>query len=180
LSAANERLLELALRDGLTGLYNQTHIKELLTNEIKRAERASSCVSVLMADIDDFKQFNDTFGHPAGDEVLRELAKLVVKNTRPFDIPSRYGGEEFMIILPDTDCTKAWQVADRIRSAVAENPFEKPAFAVEPRLALSIGIATCPRDGISAKTLISSADASLYRAKRMGKNRICTSISRVS
>ncbi len=119
-----------------------------------------------MADVDGFKDYNDTYGHPAGDEVLKKVAGILVASTRAGDCSARYGGEEFAVLLPDTVGEAALEVAERIRSRVARQEFPGR------KITLSVGLAEFPRDGDTAERLIASADAALYAAKREGKNRI--------
>ncbi len=167
----NARLYEearnLADRDPLTGFYNHRFLHERLGEEVVRAQRARRPLSVLMLDLDDFKLVNDTFGHLFGDRVLTWTAELIRSTLRASDIPARYGGDEFAIILPETDVDEARTAADRIRSA-----FRDRAFVGEQRgpvpIGASIGAATFPADGRTGTDLIAAADAALYRVKRDG------------
>ena len=119
LAEANARLAQLAVTDGLTGLYNHRHFHERLALEVERSQRSGLPLSLLMLDVDHFKQFNDTFGHPAGDEVLRQLARVLADARRANDVVARYGGEEFAVILVDTAKFTAAKVAERVRERVA-------------------------------------------------------------
>jgi diguanylate cyclase (GGDEF)-like protein len=167
----NARLYEearkLADRDPLTGFYNHRFLHERLGEEVVRTQRARRTMSVLMLDVDDFKLVNDTFGHLFGDRVLTWTAELIRSTLRASDIPARYGGDEFAIILPETDAEEARRAADRIIEA-----FREQAFVGEQRgpvpIGASIGVATFPADGRTATELIAAADAALYRVKRDG------------
>jgi two-component system, chemotaxis family, response regulator WspR len=159
--------------DGLTGLHNRRYLDEYLTIEWKRAVREQTPLSVLMIDVDEFKRYNDTYGHPAGDEALRHVAAVIRRSfERPADAAARYGGEEFMVVLPNTLSGGARHVADKIVRHVENLQIEHTASGAAPCLTVSIGVAsTVPsRDG-QLTTLIQMADAALYEAKRMGRNR---------
>ena len=152
---------QLAVIDGLTGLYNRRFFKESMTIEFARIKRHSSKLSLLMIDIDNFKNYNDTNGHPAGDEALRKTAKLLKGSLREMDIVCRYGGEEFIVMLSQTDKGGAQLVAERLRvQANLYLPFT-----------LSLGVATYPEDSQDINNLVEKADAALYKAKQGGKNR---------
>jgi len=171
LAEANARLAQLAVTDGLTGLYNHRHFHERLTLEVERSQRSGLPLSLLMLDVDHFKQFNDTFGHPAGDEVLRQLARVLADARRANDVVARYGGEEFAVILVDTAKFTAAKVAERVRERVNAHDFSDAAPRVGA-LAVSIGVATFPDDGSDAEALVRAADTALYAAKRAGRNRV--------
>ena len=171
LAAANARLAQLAVTDGLTGLYNHRHFHERLALEVERSQRSGLPLSLLMLDVDHFKQFNDTFGHPAGDEVLRQLARVLADTRRANDVVARYGGEEFAVILVDTAKFTAAKVAERVRERVYGHDFSDAAPRVG-RLGVSIGVATFPDDGGDAEGLVRAADTALYAAKRAGRNRV--------
>ena len=167
---------ELALKDELTGLANRRALEMLLAEEVTRALRHGRPLSIVMADVDHFKVVNDTYGHRAGDEVLRELARLVGENLRSIDKAARYGGEELLMMLPETPVAEAQHVAERVRSAV-----EKYTFRVEPgasrptialRLTASLGIASFPQDADNPRRLVEVADRALYTAKHQGRNRV--------
>lgn len=172
LEEAQDRLQRLAITDGLTGLYNYRYFWEQLYQEVNRAKRHNLRVSLLMLDIDFFKHYNDTHGHPAGDDVLVTIAKLLKDNIRNIDIPARYGGEEFSIILVETDKQAAHFVAEKIRALIEEYPFQYEDGQPNARLTVSIGVSTYPEDGDSAEALINKADQRLYRAKQEGKNKV--------
>jgi diguanylate cyclase (GGDEF)-like protein len=165
----NARLYEdaraLADRDPLTGFYNHRYVHERFGEEVVRAQRSRSELSVLMLDLDDFKLVNDTFGHLFGDRVLSWTAELIRSTLRASDIPARYGGDEFAILLPDTGPDAARHAADRIRAAFAAGGFEDGGRSPVP-IALAVGAATFPADGRSATELIAAADSRLYAEKR--------------
>ncbi len=172
---ANARLFaqteQLALTDGLTGLYRRQPLLDQLTREIARASRTKEPLAVLMLDLDNFKQYNDTFGHPAGDVVLKTVAD-VIRSTVPADgLPARYGGEEFAIILPKAGRNEAAEVAERIRKQIASTSVSA-AGSGGRRVTVSAGLAVFPDDAHSALELIRRADQRLYAAKRAGKNRV--------
>ncbi len=169
---ANEGLIRFAFTDYLTGLKTRGYFEQQLDMEIKRAERKKQPVALLMIDIDFFKQLNDRYGHHVGDQVLRDVASLLMKDMREVDTVARYGGEEFVIILPETSGTGAAYVADRLRRAVEQSKF----FAGSPRdvehLTISIGIAIFDSDAQFKRDLIEFADAALYHAKNTGRNQV--------
>jgi len=179
LANTHERLVEHANTDSLTGLYNHRYFQERLATEISRALRYNHHVSLLMVDIDFFKNFNDAHGHPMGDAALQDLAQVLLRNLRETDIAVRYGGEEFAIILPETAMQEAELTAERIRSAVQDYTFydrngERVPFTV------SIGIADCPAHCTDRTSLIEAADVALYQAKALGRNRISSYDMRVT
>jgi diguanylate cyclase (GGDEF)-like protein len=163
---ANRALAQAAVTDGLTGLKNHRAFQEALHSAVQMAERLQQPLSLVMFDIDHFKQFNDTFGHPAGDELLRQVAQVLRESARAYDVAARYGGEEFALLLPNTTLEQAVQVAERLRQQIRaiENP-HAPVSA-------SFGVATYRR-GTPPATLVYEADAALYRAKRSGRDQVC-------
>jgi two-component system, cell cycle response regulator len=166
-----ERLRDLSIHDGLTELFNHRHVMETLTSEFQRAGRYEAPVSVLMIDIDRFKVVNDTYGHQAGDAVLREIARLLVGGLRSVDVVGRYGGEEFMAILPETGSDKARLTAERLRRLVEERSITVSGHALD--LTVSVGVATYPgQDVASVSDLIRLSDGALYRAKARGRNQV--------
>jgi diguanylate cyclase (GGDEF)-like protein len=163
---AEEKLREMSIRDGLTGLYNHSFFIAQLAKEIHRSLRYLHPVSLLMIDIDDFKKYNDTYGHYEGDKLLRKIARILMFNIRNIDFAARYGGEEFAIILPETNRDKACLVAEKLRLDVLRK--------VPGGLTISLGVATCPEDSRNGRGLIKKADQFLYHAKKTGKNRVMT------
>jgi diguanylate cyclase (GGDEF)-like protein len=164
-------LAQLATRDGLTGLLNRREILRLLRDELDRSRRYGNAFAVLLLDVDHFKTVNDTWGHPAGDEVLRAVAARIQNEVRPTDKPARYGGEEFMVLLPETTEEGAVLLAERIRSCIAELP--AAASAGKPiAVTASVGVAAYPASGGDEEALVSAADRALYRAKAQGRNRV--------
>mgnify|MGYP005758179549 FL=1 len=169
----NAKLYELATKDGLTKLYIYRHFYTLLENEIRRCARYKRDMSLLMLDIDNFKNVNDTYGHLIGDQILRELARVISETVRKIDIPARYGGEEFVVILPETTKEDAVIIAERLRKNISKiTVAANEVTTISPTT--SIGVAQYPYDGIDPKTLINSADTALYHSKHNGKNVVST------
>jgi diguanylate cyclase (GGDEF)-like protein/PAS domain S-box-containing protein len=166
-----EKLKLKSIQDSLTGLANRRHMEEILQRQFFRMYRYNTPCSVIMLDVDHFKQFNDTYGHDIGDTVLKELGAYLKKNTRGEDLACRYGGEEFIVILVDTDTAAASKKAEKMRSEIAEN-ISIPHLAEKLRVTVSMGVATSPTHGQNADELIKSADTALYRAKENGRNRV--------
>jgi diguanylate cyclase (GGDEF)-like protein len=166
------RTVTLAATDALTGLANRRTFDARLNSEFQRAQRFSEPFALLLLDIDHFKDVNDTYGHQAGDEVLKSLARIFKKHTRDVDIAARYGGEEFIAILPESDEAKAHAVAERIRKAVAENPFLLPGGQAVP-VTVSIGVACYPGCAANMDQIVAHADQAMYLAKQTGRNRVC-------
>jgi diguanylate cyclase (GGDEF)-like protein len=175
---AYTRLAEQAITDGLTGLFNHRHFNEHLRQEVATARRYGQELSLVMIDVDDFKAFNDRFGHPQGDRVLAELAEIFRYCTRTdVDLLARYGGDEFMVILPQArangaEPTAARNVAERIAAAIREHRFESVKGARDVAMTVSIGVAGLGLGGYTHEELLSSADKALYLAKHQGKNRV--------
>jgi two-component system cell cycle response regulator len=172
--ADNRRLEALATTDPLTRVLNRRALLDRLNTEVDRARRYSSSLTLLLLDVDHFKQINDTAGHLAGDSVLRQLAGLLEEAQRKVDIVARYGGEEFVAILPETSSDGAVIYADRLRERIGGQPFD--VGAEHPvHLTVSIGIATFPSARVtSTEDLFARADEALYRAKAGGRNQVCT------
>jgi two-component system cell cycle response regulator len=168
-----ETTLNAAITDKLTGLYNHSYFKHFMENEIKRCERQNQSMALIMIDIDDFKQYNDTYGHPAGDVLLKLFGKMLKVSIREVDLAARYGGEEFAIVLPYTGREKAQKAAERILAEIRNCSFSERPDAQSERKTASLGVACYPGDGETALELIQHADEALYRAKREGKNRAC-------
>jgi len=172
LKAAYQRIEELAELDELTGSYNRRCIMRLLDAEIEKSRQASTPCAVALIDLDWFKRINDAHGHPVGDEVLRTFAITIFANIRPADCFGRYGGEEFLLILPDTSGDAAQRMLDRLRSIVAD--LDWSAFSPGMHVTISAGVVTL-RDNDTADTFLARADRALYSAKAQGRNRIATS-----
>ncbi|MBI3611136.1 MAG: diguanylate cyclase [Nitrospirae bacterium] len=169
----------LAITDELTGLYNHRHFRQQLNLEISRAERYRRSLSLMMIDIDYFKQYNDTNGHLKGNEVLKDVGRLLRTMSREVDIVARYGGEEFAIIMPETERRKARAFSERLRKKIADHPFENARKQPNKKLTVSIGAAAYPENASTAFDLIEQADRALYEAKRSGRNLVCVSNRKV-
>ncbi len=165
---AKEFYRSISIIDELTGLYNYRHFHELLTQELKRAKRYFHSLSLLMIDIDHFKEYQDAYGHLAGDVALKVIAQITRDTVRGVDIVSRYGGEEFAVISPETTKADAAAVGERVRNAIA-----KSALPTGGRLTVSVGVASYPTDAQNKEQLIWRADQALYRAKQRGRNQTC-------
>jgi diguanylate cyclase (GGDEF)-like protein len=165
---------ELSTIDDLTQLYNRREMERLLAADMNHAERHGRQLSVAMIDIDHFKQVNDRYGHPVGDEVLRQVARLMVTTLRSSDRPARYGGEEFLLILPDTAGDDLEALLERLRRCCEGHVFavRHGGRTLELRLTISMGTATFPTSGTTVEALIEASDRALYRAKHAGRNRI--------
>ncbi|WP_417417599.1 PleD family two-component system response regulator [Hoeflea sp.] len=172
LRASLSESVEFAVTDALTGLNNRRYLDTHLATLVDRSNRRSRPLSVLITDIDFFKSINDTHGHEGGDDVLREFAKRVRGAVRGADLACRYGGEEFVVVMPDTTFEIAAQVAERLRDAVAGAPFRIAASGVAAPVTTSVGIATLEADGEGADSLLRRADKALYQAKNNGRNQV--------
>jgi diguanylate cyclase (GGDEF)-like protein len=181
LRAANAELEKLALRDGLTGLYNHRYFQEALTAELARGARYGNPVGLVFLDVDHFKNYNDKLGHPAGDELLRQLARILTDTGdlpelrfrgRITDIAARYGGEEFVVLLPQTNKAGAIIRAQRLRESIDAFPFVDQHVQPGGSLTVSVGVAAFPDDAMVKDALISAADRALYAAKHAGRNRV--------
>jgi len=166
-----ETVESLAITDGLTMLYSRRYFLERLEEELRRSVRQRLSFSFLMADIDYFKQCNDTYGHLVGDVALKEIARLIKSTVREIDLVSRYGGEEFSILLPETGKEGAMRVAERLRRRIEHSIIK--AYDESLKLTISIGISCFPSDAKDSNTLIDKADTALYEAKRSGRDRVC-------
>src|SRR5919199_316095 len=166
-----ETLKHESIHDPLTGLFNRRYMEESLKREIYRARRQGQPVGVIMIDIDHFKQFNDSFGHEAGDRVLQELASFLQSNIRSSDIACRYGGEELLLILPDADLAVTRQRAEHLREGVKhlQVPYHHQTLDT---ITISLGVACFPEQGLTGETVIQAADRALYQAKRLGRDRV--------
>jgi diguanylate cyclase (GGDEF)-like protein len=163
---------ELAIHNGLTGIYNYRYFMRTLEEEIKRAERYNRCVSLIMLDIDHFKLVNDTYGHQRGDEVLRGLAEVLIANTRDTDMVCRYGGEEFVVILPETDLKSAIDAAAKLNKAVAKAHYARKK-GESIKLTISLGVSTFPDTAANQEELLRQADDALYEAKKQ-RDAVCS------
>jgi len=164
--------LEMAITDQLTGLHNRRYMARHLDSLIQSAQKSGKPLAFLIMDIDHFKSVNDTHGHDIGDEVLREFAGRISANIRGIDLACRYGGEEFVVVMPDTDIDFACTIAERLRHSVETTPFEISRAPNALNVTISIGIASPMGDGDNAEKLLHRADQALYRAKREGRNRV--------
>jgi two-component system cell cycle response regulator len=164
--------LEMAITDQLTGLHNRRYMGRHLNTLISGAEKSGKPIAFLILDIDHFKSVNDTYGHDIGDEVLREFAGRIAANVRGIDLACRYGGEEFVVVMPETDMELASTVAERLRRSVETSPFAISRAPHSLNITISIGIASSQGTGDSADGLLHRADQALYRAKREGRNRV--------
>lgn len=169
---ANDGLIQFAFTDYLTGLKTRGYFEQQLELEIKRAQRKSTLFSLLMIDIDHFKALNDHYGHHVGDQVLRDVASILMKDMREVDTVARYGGEEFVIILPETVGPGAMLVAERLRRGVEQSKFFAGSPDAVERLSISIGISVYEENGRFRKELIEAADTALYTAKSRGRNSV--------
>lgn len=176
LEQSQRDLRNLAILDGLTGVYNRREFNLQLRAELERSERYQHPCSLIMMDIDYFKKLNDTHGHQGGDEVLRVVAALLKQEVRPTDRVARYGGEEFAVILPETTGDKALGVAERLRETIAISPISISEEMII-NVTVSIGVATFPTDATSEEKLLSLADQALYSAKKSGRNRVIKSLT---
>ena len=172
LNEQNQRIFDLSIRDYLTEVYNCRYFYERLEEELKRAERYKGTFSLIMLDIDYFKHYNDTYGHQAGDRVLRNVALFLKKQIREQDLIARYGGEEFSVILPETGKQVARGLAERLRVFLSSQSFPPNEAQSDGNLTISLGIATFPEDAKSIDDLIKIADRALYKAKENGRNRV--------
>lgn len=169
---ANERLLKLTVTDERTNLLNDRYLKRRLGEEFKRAQRYGTPLSVAMLDLDHFKEVNDKYGHDCGDQVLREFGNLLVASARTTDIVGRFGGEEFLMVLPNTDGIRAAIVAERVRKAAEEHIYKYKEFLV--RITTSAGVASVPANSQvrDENELLKASDQALYRAKQASRNRV--------
>ncbi len=169
-----KQLKELAIRDPLTGLYNRRLLETRFNEELNHCSRLKQALTVIMLDLDHFKTYNDHCGHIAGDNALRKVATLLKKSAREMDIITRYGGEEFCLLLPSTSKEEALFVAERIRRTIENENFPGETSLPQGMLTASLGISSFPNDGEKFETLINAADIALYQAKEKGRNRLAT------
>jgi diguanylate cyclase (GGDEF)-like protein len=171
--AQSRRLERMAVRDEMTGLYNHRYFRESLGREVARARRYARPLSLVFADVDSFKSYNDTQGHLAGDALLAALGGLIARDSRESTLVARYGGEEFVLLAPETDHAGAVVYAEKLRALVESHTFEGGETRSGGRITMSFGVATLPDHATDGETLIQRADEALYRAKRSGRNRVC-------
>jgi len=169
-----DELRQQAIRDPITKLFNRRYMEETLIREMSRAQRNNQPLSVIMIDIDHFKEFNDTFGHEAGDLVLQSLAKFLSTRVRGSDVACRYGGEEFTLILPSATLELARKRAEQIREGIQSIQVKYGGQTLGP-ITLSLGVAVFPDHGVTGEAILQLADAALYRAKQTGRNRVVIS-----
>ncbi|MFA5063232.1 MAG: sensor domain-containing diguanylate cyclase [Candidatus Omnitrophota bacterium] len=168
-----EKTVMLAHMDSLTELWNHGYFQYILQTELEKAKAAKTPLSLIMVDIDHFKVYNDSLGHQAGDKTLSELAILLKNQSRKMDYVCRYGGEEFAMILPETDKKEAFLIAERLRIDTEKHSFSHEDIFPTKKLTVSLGIASFPEDGLAPAELISSSDKNLYQAKNKGRNTTC-------
>ncbi|OGT18861.1 MAG: hypothetical protein A2V90_02800 [Gammaproteobacteria bacterium RBG_16_57_12] len=172
LEKANKCLIEMAIRDGLTGLYNHRFFQECHQTEISRSRRHKRQYSLIFFDIDHFKEYNDTHGHVEGDSLLRIIAQITKGRLRQSDFAYRYGGEEFALLLPETDKQGAYIVAESIRARIAEYAFKGRETQPFGKVTISAGVTTFPDDAMEAEEILDKADKAMYLAKKNGRNRV--------
>lgn len=176
LDVERKRLRSESQSDGLTGLFNMRYFRMQLVEEFSRSQRYSRPLTLLMLDVDHFKAYNDRNGHPAGDIVLKEVSRILIRNVRGTDIVARYGGEEFVVLLPETPLDAGMSVAEKIRKAVEDHYFPFAGSKTGERLSVSIGVASYPDVRVTSdQDLVESSDKALYAAKRAGRNRVFAS-----
>ncbi len=177
LAIENSQLFELTVMrthsDSLTDLWNHGYFQYLLQNELEKSKITKTPLSLIAMDIDDFKIYNDTLGHQCGDKILKELSVLLKNHSRKMDYVCRYGGEEFMVILPKTNKQEAYVIAERLRYDIEKHQFAEEEILPQKKLTVSLGIASFPENGNTPSEIIASADKMLYQAKRKGKNVTC-------
>jgi diguanylate cyclase (GGDEF)-like protein len=173
LKDALEEVQRLAITDQLTGLHNRRHLLELANHELQRARRYRLPMSVMMLDVDEFKQVNDTYGHAVGDQVLQGVAECCRQELREVDVIGRYGGDEFAVMLPETGLPAARQIAERLRKRIAQRVLDTNAGQVT--VTVSLGVALLNDEHLALETLFDHADQALYVAKQSGRNRVCSS-----
>ena len=170
LMSAQEALRDQAARDPLTGIWNRNTLFDILRRELARAERESTPLALVMADLDHFKDLNDNYGHLAGDSVLREVTRRMSGSIRPYDAVGRYGGEEFLVVLPGCDTRAGMSHAERLRHALGDEPFDTSEGRLN--VTCSLGVVSTESGVLDPDTLVRAADSALYRAKHNGRNRV--------
>jgi len=164
--------LEMAITDQLTGLHNRRYMSRHLDTLLSSAKKEAKPLAFVIMDIDFFKQVNDTYGHDIGDEVLKEFAKRIAANVRGLDLACRYGGEEFVVVMPDTDLAFAYSISERLRQSIETTPVKISRAPNMLNITISIGIAKTEGENDTAQALLHRADQALYRAKRSGRNKV--------
>jgi diguanylate cyclase (GGDEF)-like protein len=174
LQKATEKLHNLSIRDQLTDLYNRRYMEEILKTEISKCNRDGANLGVIMIDVDHFKNFNDSYGHAAGDIVLAKMGELLQNITRTMDIPCRYGGEEFIIIMPGISLEIALNRAEEIRAIAEKNLILEYKDTILPQITISLGVAVYSEHGSNSEKLLYHADKALYQAKSNGRNQVAS------
>lgn len=174
LKEANSTLNDLAVRDGLTGVYNHRFFQEAFQKELERAQRHGHLLSLLFIDVDKFKDFNDTHGHQRGDQALCSIASILLAGVRNSDVVARYGGEEFVVLLMETGNSGALNFSEKLRHTVEEHLMEGAEGQGQVRVTVSIGVSTYPHNGAKISELIQYADEAMFRAKNGGRNMVCS------
>jgi diguanylate cyclase (GGDEF)-like protein len=172
LVSRSQRLLQLATSDSLTGLFNRGYVDDRLAMELSRAQRYGKALTLAVIDADHFKALNDTHGHAAGDMVLKKLSSILRGSFRQSDTTGRYGGEEFVVILPETDLETAQRKVETLREQIAATPIRMPDHKQVVRVTISAGLASFPNDGEDAAELFATADERMFEAKHAGRNRV--------
>lgn len=172
ISGLLSRIQILSVTDYLTGIYNRRYLFERLAEELNRSSRYQRKLSLLMLDIDHFKNYNDNHGHQQGDYLLKELAQLLTISIRQPDFVARYGGEEFVVVAPETDKQQGVKLAEKIKNAIEEYPFKLRESQPNGRITVSIGVVEFPEGGSNADELVGKADVALYLAKDMGRDKV--------
>ncbi|MDX1975644.1 MAG: PleD family two-component system response regulator [Rickettsiales bacterium] len=175
LKSQYQQSISMAVTDGLTGLYNRHYLNTHLENMVKQAVKNGKNLGLMIMDMDHFKSVNDTYGHDVGDQVLKQLAEIIIKMSRSTDLAARFGGEEFVILMPEADPQSALNAANRMREMVESTPFKISSEPHELKKTISIGVSNIHSEGDSAEALLKRADEALYSAKKSGRNQVKTS-----
>jgi diguanylate cyclase (GGDEF)-like protein len=170
----------MAITDFLTGLFTHRYFQQIFNQELGRARRYQKIMSLVILDIDNFKAFNDRFGHAVGDRILASIGDIITRSLRKVDYAFRYGGEEFVIILPETSLENAILTTDRLRQRIEQEASSSVPEALDSSITVSAGVACYPEDGTTREDLFTLMDSYLYKAKSMGKNIVCHSSSQAS
>jgi diguanylate cyclase (GGDEF)-like protein len=171
LKKSEEKLREESVRDILTGLFNRRYLEETLAREVKRADRKKYSLGLIMIDIDHFKKINDTLGHAAGDAFLKEFGQLLKSQVRQYDIACRFGGEEFVLMLPEVPMDLAKERAENLREKTKQLRVKYEEHTLDP-ITISLGVAVFPEHGATGEAVLKAADEALYKAKREGRDRV--------